>query len=232
MTGFKNWAIILVASILLAGGIGCAALSTLITPANIDKKAVTYAASAGVIDANDFRGYPNLDKAVRLKAAVDAAFKVKELSLTQMMEKNTLDYAQLSDVAETNMKIAQAKEEQIFGEKGLLSMGLSLAGFGTLTGVVGLMRKRPGDLTPAEVEKAVQQVTYDKTTRERQMGELVKGAQAFIDGTKNMTVDQIVALCKNPDGTVKDPGTVLKDFMAKAQSADTKQTVATIKAAA
>ncbi len=212
MTGWKNWVIGLAASALLIAGIGCAAFSTLVTPANIDKQAVKYAASAGVIDANDFRGYANLDKAIRLKAAVDAAFKVKELSLTQMMEKNKLDYAQLSDVSESNMKASQAKEEQLFGEKGLLSMGLSLAGFGTLTGLVGLMRKRPGDITQQDMESALSTVKGEVTAKDRQFIEVVKGIQVVLDA--------------HPKG---DPvGDEIRKALEK-QSVDTRQAVAVAK---
>jgi len=214
MTGRKKWVLGFVASIILIAGIGCAALSTMLTPATIDKAAVKYAASAGVIDANDFRGYGNLDKAIRLKTAVDAAFKVKELSLNQMMEKNRLDYAQLSDVAESNMKVSQAKEEQLFGPTGLLTMGLSMAGFGTLTGLVGLMRKRPGDITPQDMETAVASVKGEVTTKDRQLIEIVKGIQVVLDA--------------HPKG---DPtGDEIRKALGK-QSLDTRQAVALAKTA-
>lgn len=214
MSSVKTWAIGLLAAIVLAAGIGCAAFSTLVTPATINKQAVTYAAKAGVIDPNDFRGYANLDKAIRLKAAVDAAFRVNELSLTQMMEKNRLDYAQLLEVADTNMKASMASEEQLFGEKGLLSMGLGLLGVGGLGAVLGLMRKRPGDITPQEMEQAVVSIKGQVTDKERQLIEVVKGIQ--------------VVLNAHPKG---DPvGDEIRIALQK-QSIDTRQAVAVAKVA-
>src|SRR5512143_2530650 len=87
-------------------GIGCASLSEYVTPATVDQKAVEYAASAGVVDANDFDGYANLEKAIRLEVAVKSAYEVKTLALTQMQEKNQLDYGILSGVTMGNTKTA------------------------------------------------------------------------------------------------------------------------------
>ncbi|RPJ39115.1 MAG: hypothetical protein EHM35_03130 [Planctomycetaceae bacterium] len=208
----KKYAIPLLAAILLVAGLGCAALSTLVTPATINRQAVTYAVSAGVIDANEFQGYANLDKAIRLKTAVDAAFQVKELSMTQMMEKNRLDYSQLSQVATSNMEVAQAQEAQLFGEKGLLSMGLGLLGFGTLTGTLGLMRKRPQDWSQTEVDTALAELKVETQAARRQFTEVVAGVQAF--------------LSLHPKGEAV--GDELRAKLEK-QSLDTRQAVAVAK---
>lgn len=216
MTGWKNWVVAIVASILLAGGIGCSALSTMLTPAHIDRQAVTYAASAGVVDANDFDGYGNLEKAIRLKAAVDAAFEVKELSYKQMQEKNRLDYSQLSQVASANMEAARAQEEMLFGETGLLSMGMGLLGVGGLGTMIGLMRKRPGDITPQEMEKAVADIKGEVTTKDRQFLELVKGVQVFLTAHKTYGKDDPVAA-------------ELKKALDGVQTTETRQAVAAAK---
>jgi len=209
----KRIVLVFIALALLVAGIGCAALSTLVTPANVDKNAVAYAASAGVIDPNDFRGYGNLDKAIRLKAAVDAAFQVKELSLNQMMEKNRLDYSQLSQVADSNMKASRAQEELLFGETGLLSMGLSLLGVGGLGTVIGLMRKRPGDITPQEMETALTEIKGEVTDKDRQIIEIVRGVQKLFEAYPKNTAF----------------GAELRTALAN-QSTDTRQAVAAVKA--
>jgi len=201
----------LLALMILGIGIGCASLSEYVTPATVDQKAVDYAESTGVIDADDFDGFANLEKAIRLEIAVMNAFETKSLALEQMQEKNQLDYGILRGVVVNNLKIARQREERLFSEKGLLSMGLSLAGFGTLTGVLGLMRKRPGDITPQEMEKAVVDVKGEVTQKERQFIELVKGVQKYIS-THNGEVEG------------------LKQCLATEQSTDTKQAVALTKA--
>lgn len=216
MNSWKKWAVCMIATICIVGGFSCASMSSLLTPARVDKRAVSYADSAGVIDANDFAGYGNLDKANRLKTAVDAAFKVKELSYNQMIEKNQLDYAQLSSVAETNLKSAQSKEEFLFGEGGLLSLGLSMAGFGTLTGLLGLMRKRPGDITTTEMENALAEIKGEVTVKDQQFLQLVKGIQVFLTAHKVEGAD---------DSSAKE----LKSALNGVQTAETRQAVASAK---
>lgn len=222
----KNAVLVILSIILLAVGVGCTAVSKLATPATIDKQAVVYAAKAKVVDANDFKGWANLDKAERLALAVDNAYEVNSLELQQLAQKNQLDYDHLKGTTTVNLQVAQAREESLFGEKGLMSVGLTALGFGGFTGLLGLMRKRPGDMTPAEVESAVSQVTYDKTAKERQMGEVVRGVQDFIEDAKKMSFEELMAGFK--DGNIGD---VLKSYL-KNQSPDTKQAVASIKATA
>lgn len=208
----KKFAVLLVASVALIAGIGCAALSQMVTPAKVDRAAVNYVSGAGVADADDFSGFANLEKALRLELKVDDAYEVKSLAIKQMAEKNELDYRQLKGVTAENTREALAREEQIFGEKGLLSMGLSLMGFGTLTGVIGLMRKRPGDITTQEMETALVDIKGEITAKERQFIEVVKGVQSFLD--------------VHPKGDAV--GDELRANLQK-QSLDTRQAVATAK---
>jgi len=196
----------------LALGIGCASLSDYITPATVDQQAVAYAVSAGVVEPNAFKGYANLEKAIRLELAVQNAFEIRDLALVQMKEKNQLDYGILRGVVVGNTKVARAREEQLFGETGLLSMGLSLFGIGGLGGLLGLMRRRPGDITPQEMEQALIEVKGEVTTKDRQFIEVVKGVQGFLD----MHQKEAIAM-------------ELKAYISKARSVDTKQAIAVAK---
>jgi len=203
---------------LVIAGLGCAALSTYVTPAKIDRGAVGYTVSAGVAEPNDYDGYPNLLKAGNLQKDVDSAHSVIQLSLQQQAQKDDLDYSIHRDTASSNYTIGVQREEMLFGETGLLSLGLSMAGFGTLTGLIGLARKRPGDVTTAEMEQTVAQVTgktaEELSTKERQMIQLVKGVQEFL----------------NTDvGTTPSVETTLKRAMDKHQDIDTQEAVAEIK---
>lgn len=201
----------------LAIGVGCASLSEYVTPAAVDQTAVDYAVSAGVAEPNDFKGYANLEKAIRLEAAVGNAYEVKTLALAQMQEKNQLDYGILRGVVTNNAKLARQREEQLFGETGLLSVGLSALGAGGLAGILGLMRKRPGDITPQEMESTVASIKGEVTTKDRQILELIQGVQKFIN--ENRDDESTCALVDD-----------LKVALSAAQSADTKQVVAIAKA--
>lgn len=204
-------------------GAGCVALSQRATPADVDAKAKAYVIESGLADANDFEAwYPNLEQAGKLKKAVDAAHEINQLELQQKMEQDNLRYNIHKEVVTNNYKNGQAREELLFGEKGLLSLGLSMAGFGTLTGFVGLARKRPGDVTPQElglaVEQAVGKTNGDLTEKEKQLIEVVKGVQKYID-TYRDTTDNKEAVMIN----------TLKELCSKAQDTSTQVAVATIK---
>jgi hypothetical protein len=196
----------------LAIGIGCASLSEYVTPANIDQKAVEYAVGAGVAEPNAFAGYANLEKAIRLEVAVENAYEVKVLALAQMQEKNQLDYGILRGVVTNNTKIARAREEQLFGETGLLSVGLSALGAGGLAGMLGLMRKRPQDWSPEEMESALAELKGSVSGKDRQLIEVVKGVQSFINTNPGEAADR------------------LKAAITAARSSDTAQAIAAIKA--
>jgi len=210
---------VMLSLLLIVVGVGCVALSRKATPANVDEKAVAYVIESGLADANDFEAwYPNLEMAGKLKKAVDSAHEIKQQELLQKIEQDNLRYSIHKDVVANDYKAGQAREELLFGEKGLLSLGLSMLGFGTLTGFVGLMRKRPGDVTSQELGQAVEQAT-GKTNgalseKEKQLVEVVKGVQKFMDTYKN---DHPVAIA------------ALKELSDKAQDTNTQVAVATIK---
>lgn len=197
---------IMVCSIfLLAAGLGCAALSSFITPAMIDGHAVDYVVAAKVADSNDYKGYPNLLKAEKLQTDVDSAHTIIQFDLQQQIHKDDLNYSIHKKVVAANYFKAQRQEEFLFGEKGLLTLGLSLAGFGTFTGLIGLMRKRPGDVTRTEMENAVAQIegktSAELSDKQKQFIELVKGVQIFMDENKERFPFQIKTLKETFDRT-------------------------------
>jgi hypothetical protein len=209
----KNAVLIAIALLMVATAFGCMALSEVLTPAAIDKRAVTYAESAGVIDANDFDGYGNLLKAVRLKQAVEDAFEVNLLSIQQLADRNRLDYDLLKGSTTQNASISRAREEAIFGPEGLLTMGLGMLGAGGLAGAVGLMRKRPGDWSKVEVDKALADAGVQTDDRKRQLTEVVMG------------IEKVLRVHPKTDAV----GQELRQALAS-QSPDTRLAVAEIKA--
>ena len=215
--------VVILSLLMMVAGVGCVALSRRATPASVDVKAKAYAVKSGIADVNDFDAwYPNVEQAGRLKLAVDAAHKVNQLELQQQIEQDNLQYSIHKNVVIKNYKTGLEREEQLFGEKGLLSLGLSLAGFGTLTGFVGLARKRPGDVTPQELGLAVEQATGkingDLSEKEKQLIEVVKGVQKFIDTYRDTTDNKEAVMIKT-----------LKELASKAQDTNTQVAVATIK---
>jgi len=177
--------IVMLSLMLIFAGVSCVALSRYVTPAEVDRKAVEYVVSTGIAEPNDFKGYPNVDKAGKLKDGVDSAHEVIQLELEQMKEKDNLEYSIHKDVVTSNYKAGQEREEILFGEKGLVPLGLGMLGFGTLTGFAGLMRKRPGDVTSQDMEQAIAQATGktadELSEKEKQLVEIVKGVQKFMN---------------------------------------------------
>jgi hypothetical protein len=194
---------------ILAIGFGCSTLSRELTPATIDKKAVAYSVNAGAADANDFKGWPSLSKAERLAQAVDQANTLNIFQLQQLADKNQLNYGMIRGTVQRNLEVAEQRETALFGETGLLSVGLSAIGAGGLTGIFSLMRKKQA------VAAAVAEVEAAGADTSTALAETVKGVQSFLDANKGA-----------------DIATSLKNLLAMAQSSTTKQAVATIKAGA
>lgn len=216
----KTPLIITLAVILTALGIGCASVSQLVTPAVIDTAAIDYVEKSSIADSNDFSGYPNLDKAIRLERSLQGAHQVNQLAYEQLAEKDRLDYAVINGTVKANRQYAQQREELLFGEQGLLSFGLSMAGFGTLTGFIGLMRKRPQDWTREEVEASMSAAEIELDDKTRHVVEIVRGVQTFIDSKKNSDTSTPVDIAVLEE---------LKRYLAGSQSADTKEVVARVK---
>lgn len=215
----KRTILTLLSITLMVLGLGCAALSSYVTPAEIDRSAAWYAYEAGETQMSYYDGYPNMAKAAQLKKDVDAAHNVIQLDLQQQAEKDNLTYAIHKDIVSSNLIVAQQREETLFGETGLLSMGLGMAGMGGFAGLIGLMRKRPGDVTAPEMEQALatatSRTTEELSIREKQFVQVVKGVQAFMDPAGNAPASAIP---------------IIKAAMNKHQDSDTRAAVAVVKA--
>lgn len=182
--------LLVISALLMIIGLGCTSLSYMLTPADIDQKAVKYSVEAGVADANDYGGWPwsNLEKAQKLMQDVDDAHLLNQTELKQLMERENLEYSIHKKSTRVNHQVALQREQALFGEKGLFSMGLTMLGVGGFSGILGLMRKRPQDVTPQEMQSALAEATGKKqeelTDKEKQFTQLVKGVQCFVDNQK------------------------------------------------
>jgi len=208
---------IVLSLILIIAGLGCTALSTLVTPAEVDRDALRYAVDAGIADFNDYDAwYPNLDEAERLVQDVDAANLLNQQDLQHRMDKDNTLHGIHRGVTVGNRQAGRQREETLFGETGILSLGLSMIGAGGFAGVLGLMRKRPGDITPQEMEHtlatATGKTTADLSIKEKQFVQLVKGVQGFLDINKETMA-----------------GKEMKNCMNVAQDTDTRIAVAAVK---
>lgn len=215
MKTFLTFTLILLSLAAGIAGFGCAALSEYVTPARLEPRAIDYVVNAGVADPVDFSGYQNLEKALRLESAVNSAHQTLQFAYQQMAEKDQLNYAILNDLAVNNRTIAQAREAALFGGTGLLSIGLTALGFGSFTGILGLLRKRPQDITPEEMETTLTDLHGELSEKDRQLLNVIKGVQIFL----------------NADQDGKGPNaTALKNALTSVTDSETKTTIAAIKA--
>lgn len=210
--------IIIVCLLLALIGFGCAALSEYITPATIDQKAVEYVVINDCGYSSEYDGYPSVFKAERLKKAVDVAHASVQLRLQQLSQSDDFDYGVHKSIVTSNVIVGRQREELLFGQTGLLSMLLPAVGLSAFTGLLGLMRKRPGDFTPQDVEQAIATVqgktTEELTIKDRQFAQVVQGVQKFLDTWPATEVSK-----------------ELKSIMDKMQDTDTQIAVATAKKA-
>lgn len=209
--------VVIISMMMVLAGLGCATLSHLITPAEVNQNALQYAVDAGVADQNDYDAwYPNLDEATRLKIDVDSAHILNREELQHLIEKDNTQHGIHQKVTTSNYATAVQREEILFGETGLLSLGLSMAGFGSLTGLLGLTRKRPGDITAPEMEQALATATgktsAELSVKEKQFVQVIKGVQSFIDS-----------------GPAGSDVALLKSELMAAQDKDTEAAVAVVK---
>lgn len=209
----KKTLIIVVSLVLILAGVGCVALSQQVTPADVDSRAVNYVDNSDIADANEFAGYANLYKALKLSDYLDQAHQLTQFELSKLLEHDNLVYSQLKDTVANNVTIGQQREELIFGETGILSLGLSMVGAGSLTGFIGLMRKRPGDWTQEEVNDALDELGVEVSDKDRQIAEIVKGVSAVMKS----------------DDVTTDVLKQIKSILSQYQSQDTKETVAAVK---
>lgn len=210
-------------AVTMVAGIGCAAMSEYITPGNIDQRSVDYAVKAGIADPDFYAGYPSLYKVKRLEIDVASAHEVNMLALEHAVNEEELNANLLRGIVERNRSEAAALEEAIFDPTtGLLAVGLGALGIAG-GGVLGLMRTKPGDWKPADVEDALTDLTVQIGDKERQFIETVKGIQEFIDKGEYDEDNTIVSLV--------DAVADLKVILAGAQSTDTKKAVAVAKTA-
>ncbi len=215
--------IAVVSLVLIISGLGCTAMSRYVTWAEIDRDAVKYAIDAGVVDVNDYDDWwTNIVMLERLERDVDGGHKIVQLNLKQLIQKDDLEYSIVKDTVSSDLAVAFQREKLLFGETGLLSLGLSMAGFGGLTGLLGLMRKRPGDITAPEMEQALISATgktsAELSAKEKQFFQLVNGIKVFMNNYKNSTDNKDIVVMK-----------ALKDAMNAKQDADTQAAVAVIK---
>jgi len=207
--------IVLVSLLFMVAGCGMMAVSEFITPSRLDKNAVDYVVNSGVRDADAYEGYPNLDKANRLVDDVDNAHEVVQFNLQQRADKDNLDYSIHRDVVVVNRQDAMSREEQLFAPNGLLSTGMALLGVGGLSGFVGLMRRKPGDWSPDDVDNAIAEAsgktTAELSAKQKQVIQLVQGIQQFMN--------------LNPQAA-----TQMKPILNQTQDTDTQIAVSSVKA--
>lgn len=225
-----KWVLIGIVSLaLVVFAFGCASLSEYTTPSRLDKRAIAYAEDAGVIDANDFKGWQNLEKQIRLHAAVDAAFQVNDLALRQMLDKNQLDHSQLADSVSTSLEAARQREQNIFGEKGILPLVAGFFGFGGLGAAIGkFAMKRPGDMTPADLQNIVEPIKGELGIKDQQFAQVVTGVERFMKHK-----DEITSLMSKDMDAEKRTDAILdlmKTYLGRTQDASTQQEVAKVRA--
>jgi len=212
----------IVSLIIFLGAAGCTALSHYIIPADVDSAAVEYVVEAGVADVNEYNrflfGFPNMAKAEQLNIDIDIAHSKNQFELQQEIQNDNFEYSIHKSIVSSNFVEASKIEEILFGEKGLVSMGLGILGLSAFTGILGLMRKRPGDITPQEMQLAIAQVegksVEELSAKTKQFTEVVKGVSIFIEKNKDK-LPQVIEEMKKIFDVTQDSDTQLAVASAK-----------------
>jgi len=225
MSKVKIYLAMLLCTLMVVVGIGCAALSHYITPGDLDKDTQRYVVDhgRGNYSEEDYKSflYPNLVDVQKLDEDLDDVHDMEQLRLHQKIDMDNQEYAICKKASSSNLQSGLMREETLFGEKGLLSLGLSLAGMGTLTGLLGLMRKRPGDMTPQDMEKAVAEVSgktqEELTAKQKQFIQVVSGVSTLMKDWKTNN-PQMYAQAKSIFNAAQDTETQVAVATAKKTS--------------
>ncbi len=173
----KTKIIVLVVSVLLmALGLGCLPLSYYLTPAESDSDAIRYVTNTSLSkDVSDYEGYPSLAKAMRLQRDVNTTHSRIQQGLNHKVEADNLEHSIHSKTTAANTKTGLEREALLFGPKGIIPLALSILGAGTLSGYIGLMRRKPGDVAKEIYVDALDEIEEQDT----ELFELVKGIERF-----------------------------------------------------
>ena len=215
---------VLVCILITGFGVGCAALSHYVTPTEVNQKAVEYVVNHGGGHIEDYQSWfwPNLVDAARLDEDLDITHDRLQLEYRQYIESDNQYYTALKGVSTSNISAGLKREESLFGERGLLSMGLALLGVGGCSGLIGLARKRPGDVTQAQLNEALDAATMDLESdvwdKKKQLLQVIQGVQEFINTFKD-----------SEDDTETSMVSALKEMCDKAQDTGTQIAVAAAK---
>lgn len=222
--------LVLVICLAVAGfGIGCAEMSAYLTPATKSHRTVDYVVEQGVADASDYDGYFNLEKARRLAADLTAANAKRVQAIKHLYEDNELIVNQLRGVVDHNLEMATNREQFLFDkEKGLLSLGLTAFGLGSFTGLLGLMRKRPGDMTVEDVKRETADLREQVGIKDHQFAQVVTGVEKFFKHKDQLT--SLVNSDKSDLDKVDDILAALKTHLGRNQDKSTSEAVGAVKA--
>ena len=182
----KVIAYVLLAVVLI--GSGCiSALSEHLTPGKNDKKVIAYVEKVGTGEANDYKGFlfPSLATLRQLKHDFEAAVVVTNQELKHLAESKKLEENILRGIVDYDVDIGEAREDALYNPTtGAIAVGLSLFGIAG-GGMLGLMRKRPQDITRDDHEKALGEIKGKVTDKDRKFIALVASVKNVIDAQPN-----------------------------------------------
>jgi hypothetical protein len=155
------------------------------------------------------------------------SYEVREQAIKQMRENLQLNYNHLNQIVTRNMNDAKAREEALFADGGAISTLLAAGGLGAFTGILGLLRKRPGDMTKDDFQRAVEPIQAQIGMKDQQFAQVVTGVEKFLKSK-----EQIAAVfSKDTDAAQKTDELLemMKTFLGKSQDASTQQEVAKVR---
>jgi len=134
--------------------------------------------------------------------------------LIHLAESKKLEENILRGIVDHDVDVGESREELIFDPvTGAVAVGLSLFGIAG-GGYLGLMRKRPQDITPQEMEKALGDIKGEVTDKDQKILQLVASVKKVIDAqSTTASKDKIKKILK--DNQLPDVRAVVKTALAK-----------------
>ena len=144
--------------LLLLPLIGWASLFDWATPTKIPEGPLNYGGYTNGPPRSLLKKWSNRNDLQEVMEQVDLNYKLNDLDIRTMSQRNNILYASYSDQFLRANAASLQLQNQLFGQSGAVAMGLGALGLGGGTLFGWLACKRPRDKTPKEHESEIKRV--------------------------------------------------------------------------
>lgn len=149
MKDYKNILLMLVCILALAS-MSCGGFMDRFTPCEVTEQSMSYA-------EREFPplGVMTLHEAKQIRERIKIKHRISQIGLKRLAQDDKMNHDDAIGYINDNIAVSENFQETVIGSLDNPASLMGLLGISGLTFIAGSMRKRKGDLTPAEVKEVV-----------------------------------------------------------------------------